>query len=87
MCVPLASAGTANWLRHLLEKDPDMRALLTAAPQLGRILRPLWHMVSPDPFPAEIARPRRPIPPPEPATAAPPAASAVTQPGLLPNPA
>jgi hypothetical protein len=60
--VQLEAAATANLIRHMLEHDPEMRALLDAAPQLGRILRPLLWMVSLDPLPATLARPPRPKP-------------------------
>ncbi len=60
--VQLEAAATANLLRHMLEHDPEMRALLEAAPQLGRILRPLLRMVSPAPLPATLVRPPRPAP-------------------------
>ncbi|MBN9564450.1 MAG: hypothetical protein J0H14_27555, partial [Alphaproteobacteria bacterium] len=66
-------------LQALLE-DPEMRAFLAAAPQAGRILRPLWRKLSPDPALPEILRlpPRPPRPrkpraprPPRPAKPAP----------------
>jgi hypothetical protein len=41
--VPAAAAG-AGQLQHLLA-DPDMAALLRAAPQMRRLLRPLGHML------------------------------------------
>jgi hypothetical protein len=62
--VQLEAAATANLIRHMLEHDPEMRALLEAAPQLGRILRPLLRMVSPAPLPARLIRPPRPAPSP-----------------------
>jgi hypothetical protein len=49
-------------LRALLE-EPEMRALLAAAPQAGRILRPLWRKLSAEPLPEMLrlpARPRKP---------------------------
>jgi hypothetical protein len=49
-----------------LLNDPEMRALLAASPQAGRILRPLWRKLSPDPLPEVLRlppRPRRPKPP------------------------
>jgi hypothetical protein len=95
--VQLEAAATANILRHMLEHDPDMRALLAAAPQLGRILRPLLRMVSPAPLPATLVRPPRPKPAPvardalSPSSATPsvaiPAAAAPNRPGLSPKPA
>ncbi len=49
----------ANHLSILLD-DPDMVAMIQAAPQIGRTLRPLWHMLSKDPLP-DILRPPRPV--------------------------
>ncbi|HST73760.1 MAG TPA: hypothetical protein VLJ20_00155 [Acetobacteraceae bacterium] len=46
-------------LRRLLD-DPEMRALLAAAPQAGRLLRPLWRKLSPDPLPEALRLPPRP---------------------------
>jgi hypothetical protein len=60
--VQLEAAATANLIRHMLEHDPEMRALLEAAPQLGRILRPLLRMVSPAPLPTRLIRSPRPAP-------------------------
>ncbi len=54
----------ADHLRALLD-DPEMRALLAASPQAGRLLRPLWRKLTPDPLPEalrEPPRPRRPKP-------------------------
>ncbi len=50
-------------LRELVD-DPEMRALLAATPQAGRLLRPLWRKLTPDPLP-EVLRlpPKRPKPP------------------------
>ncbi len=51
-------------LQALLD-DPEMRALLAAAPQAGRLLRPLWRKLSTDPLPEVLRlppRPRRPKP-------------------------
>ena len=45
-------------LRALLE-EPEMRALLAAAPQAGRILRPLWRKLSPEPLPEMLRLPPR----------------------------
>lgn len=42
--VPVVAAGCASQLRHLLA-DPEMAALLTASPQVMRILRPLCRML------------------------------------------
>jgi hypothetical protein len=61
--VQLEAAATANLLRHMIEHDPQMRALLEAAPQLGRILRPLLFMVSPAPLPARLTPPPTTRPP------------------------
>ncbi|HST74074.1 MAG TPA: hypothetical protein VLJ20_01790 [Acetobacteraceae bacterium] len=57
--------GLDEMLQALLD-DPEMRALLAAAPQAGRILRPLWRKLSPRPLPAVLRlppRPRKPRPP------------------------
>ncbi len=40
--------------------DPEMRALLAASPQAGRLLRPLWRKLSPDPLPEVLRPPPRP---------------------------
>ena len=68
-------AGFDGILQALLD-DPEMRALLAASPQAGRILRPLWRKLSPRPLPAVLRlppRPRQPRPaeprPPRPARA------------------
>jgi hypothetical protein len=61
--VPQASFAGSQ-LQHLLA-DPEMAVLLNAAPQLGRILRPLCRMLGVRPAPGAI-----PPPPPRPATAA-----------------
>ncbi len=58
----LEAAATASLLRHMLEHDPELRALLEAAPQVGRILRPLLRMVSRDPLPTRLMSPPRPAP-------------------------
>src|SRR6185312_7001974 len=58
-------AGYCEMLQALLD-DPEMRALLAASPQAGRILRPLWRKLTPDPLPPVLRlppRPRRPRPP------------------------
>ena len=60
--VPEAASGGSH-LRYLLA-EPEMQALLAAAPQAGRLLRPLCRMLGVDPPPA-IAKP-----PPRPATIA-----------------
>ena len=55
--VPGIGVG-ASHLQHLLD-DPDMAAMLRAAPQIGRTLRPLWRMLSADRLP-DILQPPRP---------------------------
>ena len=67
------AAGRASQLQHLLA-HPDMAEFLHAAPQAGRILRPLCHMLGIDP-PAGIATPpaRSPPAPSRPAPSRPPA--------------
>lgn len=69
--VPGAGIGAVQ-LRQLLD-DPAMQDLLAAAPQAGRALRPLWHMLSGDPLPPIL---RRQEPAPAPAPSPPPAAIA-----------
>ncbi|MBN9563692.1 MAG: hypothetical protein J0H14_23665 [Alphaproteobacteria bacterium] len=67
-------------LQALLE-DPEMREFLAAAPQAGRILRPLWRKLSPDVLPDILRlpprprKPRPPRPPKPPRPARPPAGS------------
>ncbi len=39
--------------------DPEMLALLAAAPQAGRLLRPLWRLLTPDPLPPQLRLPPR----------------------------
>ncbi len=46
-------------LRELLD-DPEMRALLAASPQAGRLLRPLWRKLTPDPLPEPLRLPPKP---------------------------
>ncbi len=68
--VPEAASG-ASQLRHLLA-EADMAALLDAAPQMRRLLRPLCRMLGvrlppglaapPAPPPARAAAPRRALP-------------------------
>ncbi len=41
------------WLLALVD-DPEMRALLAASPQAGRLLRPLWRRLTNDPLPAPL---------------------------------
>jgi hypothetical protein len=52
-------AGYDEMLQVLLD-DPEMRALLAASPQAGRILRPLWRKLTPYPLPAVLRLPPRP---------------------------
>ncbi len=66
------AAGYGSQLQTLLN-TPDMAELLAAAPQAGRILRPLCRALAfewpvPEPKPAKIRtiRPRKPRPKPEP---------------------
>src|SRR6185312_5519574 len=57
--------GLDEMLQALLD-DPEMRALLAASPQAGRILRPLWRKLSPEPLPEMLRLPprrRKPRPP------------------------
>ncbi len=64
-----AATNQASGLRLLLRR-PEMAAFLAAAPQAGRLLRPLCHLLGLDP-PAPLRpppRPRRPRPPNEPPT-------------------
>ena len=51
--------GFDEQLQALLD-DPEMRALLAASPQAGRILRPLWRKLSPRPLPEVLRLPPRP---------------------------
>jgi hypothetical protein len=46
-------------LRELVE-EPEMRALLAASPQVGRLLRPLWRRLTTDPLPEPLRLPRKP---------------------------
>ena len=73
--VPAAAFG-ASHLRILLD-DPATQALLTAAPQLGRTLRPLCRALGLE-VPPPLQRPR-------PAPARPPAAPASRAPGAPPR--
>ena len=69
------TAGGASQLRHLLAQ-PDMEALIAAAPQAGRPLRSLCRMLGVRPPPG--LKPARSAPPaaPDPPTANPPAPAA-----------
>ena len=57
------AAVFGNQLTRLLEQ-PEARALLAAAPQAVRLLRPLCHILGVTPAP--LARPAKPKPPPAP---------------------
>ena len=63
----LAAAACRSRLEHLFT-DPAMAAFLQAAPQAGRILRPLCHMLGAEsplplpPRPRPAAKPRQPPP-------------------------
>jgi hypothetical protein len=70
-------------LRELLD-DPEMRALLAASPQAGRLLRPLWRKLTPDPLPEPLRLPRKPPRSARPLLARPEAASAA--PAAPPDP-
>jgi hypothetical protein len=74
-------AGFDEMLQVLLD-DPEMRALLAASPQAGRILRPLWRKLSPGPLPEVLRLPPRPRRQPKPRQ--PRAKSAAGAPGLRP---
>ena len=74
--IPYFVAHLHHAMRELMA-DPEMLALLAAAPQAGRILRPLWRRMTADPLPEILRLPkrprrsRRPSEPAEPAPAAP----------------
>jgi hypothetical protein len=57
-------------LRELVD-DPEMRALLAASPQAGRLLRPLWRKLTPDPLPEVLRLPPKPPRPARPRLALP----------------
>ncbi len=87
--VPQA-AGYAGQVQALLS-DPQMAALLEAAPQAGRVLRPLCRMLAlppdaapPPPPPIQAARAASPVPEPTPATQATQATQATPPPGRAP---
>ncbi len=78
------AAGAAGGAVHALLQDPDVRALVEAAPQAGRLFRPLSRMLGVD-LPAWLRLPRRPRksrakPLPVPLTPPP-----IYPPGLLPG--
>ncbi|MDA8248388.1 MAG: hypothetical protein M0Z28_04355 [Rhodospirillales bacterium] len=67
----MEAAAAGSQLRHLLAQ-PDMQALAAADPRMGRLLRPLCHMLGVTPTP-EIAQPApRPRPAPAATEASPP---------------
>ena len=87
------TAAYGSQLQHLLA-DPEMAALLAAAPQAGRLLRPLCRMLGVRPPPALVppTRPTRPRKPPSsrpaavrPSPAAPPAGPKRAAPRPPPN--
>jgi hypothetical protein len=58
--------GHGSQLQALLNHDPELRALLAAAPeQAGRVLRPLCWMLGIDPGPGILPPPRRRAPEPQ----------------------
>ncbi len=59
------AAGHASQLTHLFA-EPDFAAFLAAAPQAGRILRPICHMLGITPPPGARLLPRPPRPRPTP---------------------
>ncbi len=79
-----AAAAAGSQLRHLLT-DPEMADILAAAPQAGRLLRPLCRMLGVQPPPA-LALPPRPRAPRRPAAAGPPRATPAPRPRAAPEP-
>ena len=70
--MPYHVAHLHHAMRELFA-DPEMLALLEAAPQARRLLRPLWRRMTADPLPEILRLPKRkrrsrpkPPPPPEP---------------------
>ena len=57
--MPFFVAHLYHAMRQLMA-DPEMLALLEAAPQAGRILRPLWRRMTADPLPEVLRLPKRP---------------------------
>ena len=57
--MPFFVAHLHHAMRELMA-DPEMLALLAAAPQAGRIHRPLWRRMTPAPFPEVLRLPKRP---------------------------
>ena len=62
--------GFGGQLEHMLRTDPEMAALIAAAPQLGRLLRALCRSLGMDPGCAKLPprtpqprQPRKPRPP------------------------
>ena len=74
--------GFDEQLQALLD-DPEMRALLAASPQAGRILRPLWRKLSPRPLPDVLRLPPKPRQP-KPPRAKPPRPTRAKQPRIVP---
>ena len=56
----------ASQVRTAVESDPQMQAFLAAAPQAGRLLRPLLRMLQKGPLPEALRLPKRPAPAPAP---------------------
>ena len=79
--VPWAAAGYGSQLRHLLA-EPEFAALVDAAPQMRRLLRPLCRMLA-----VPLPRPRAAEPAPPPPAHPAPAASAIATPSPPPAPA
>jgi hypothetical protein len=52
-------------------RDPHLQALLAASPRAGRLLRPLWHKLTPEPLPEVLRLRRKPARPRRPAVARP----------------
>jgi hypothetical protein len=52
--------GCRLQLERLLDEDAAFRALVTSDRRFARMLRPLMHMMSPDPLPAWLQLPARP---------------------------
>ena len=62
---PADARGLAEHLRNDIDNNPETQAFLAAAPQAGRILRPLWRMLTPAPLPEKLKLPRKPEAPSE----------------------
>jgi len=76
------TASIACQLRCVLD-HPDLPAFLAAAPQAGRILRPLCHMLGLAPLAPPLALPIKPRRP-RPRTPKPPPPAQPRRPGILP---